>query len=176
MQVGGIYIWLFLKDPEFPLWNPKRFLEGLLDQYLSSIAATHYETNYWSIVAFASLCYISFFSPCASCTSRSCGISWVCAQTCCSCGLWGAGWKQWCHQLSQIMTIMQTEWMREPTQTPQERVRLSCLRVLHQLAASTTGIWQLVKLNFFLLSVKQTKPWYYPSERIAPMFGWWHTI
>lgn len=27
---------------------------------------------------------------------------------------------------------------REQTQTPQERVRLSCLRVLHQLAASTT--------------------------------------
>lgn len=26
----------------------------------------------------------------------------------------------------------------QPTQTPRERVRLSCLRVLHQLAASTT--------------------------------------
>lgn len=42
-QVGGIYVKLFLKDPKFPLRNPKRFLEGLLDQYLSSIAATHYD-------------------------------------------------------------------------------------------------------------------------------------
>ena len=33
------------KDPKFPLRNPKRFLEGLLDQYLSSIAATHYDTH-----------------------------------------------------------------------------------------------------------------------------------
>ncbi|KAK7832879.1 dnaj like protein subfamily c grv2 [Quercus suber] len=44
-QVGGIYVRLFLKDPKFPLRNPKRFLEGLLDQYLSSIAATHYDTQ-----------------------------------------------------------------------------------------------------------------------------------
>ncbi|MBA0810306.1 hypothetical protein Gohar_002310, partial [Gossypium harknessii] len=44
-QVGGIYVRLFLKDPKFPLRNPKRFLEGLLDQYLSSIAATHYESE-----------------------------------------------------------------------------------------------------------------------------------
>ena len=42
-QVGGIYVKLFLKDPKFPLRNPKRFLEGLLDRYLSSIAATHYD-------------------------------------------------------------------------------------------------------------------------------------
>ena len=44
-QVGGIYVRLFLKDPKFPLRNPKRFLEGLLDQYVSSVAATHYEAN-----------------------------------------------------------------------------------------------------------------------------------
>ncbi|GJT32629.1 hypothetical protein Tco_0923048, partial [Tanacetum coccineum] len=44
-QVGGIYVRLFLKDPKFPLRNPKRFLEGLLDQYLSSIAATHHNTQ-----------------------------------------------------------------------------------------------------------------------------------
>ncbi|KAK9903732.1 hypothetical protein M0R45_001012 [Rubus argutus] len=44
-QVSGIYVRLFLKDPKFPLRNPKRFLEGLLDQYLTSIAATHYETQ-----------------------------------------------------------------------------------------------------------------------------------
>ncbi|KAK1368674.1 hypothetical protein POM88_034766 [Heracleum sosnowskyi] len=39
----GMYVRLFLKDPKFPLRNPKRFLEGLLDQYLSSIAAAHYD-------------------------------------------------------------------------------------------------------------------------------------
>nr|GEY94032.1 DnaJ homolog subfamily C GRV2 isoform X1 [Tanacetum cinerariifolium] len=33
------------QDPKFPLRNPKRFLEGLLDQYLSSIAATHHNTQ-----------------------------------------------------------------------------------------------------------------------------------
>ncbi|KAI3711641.1 hypothetical protein L1987_70180 [Smallanthus sonchifolius] len=44
-QVGGIYVRLFLKDPKFPLRNPKKFLEGLLDQYLSSIAATHHDTH-----------------------------------------------------------------------------------------------------------------------------------
>ncbi|KAL2237293.1 UNVERIFIED_CONTAM: DnaJ subfamily C GRV2, partial [Sesamum indicum] len=41
-QVGGIYVRLFLKDPKFPLRNPKRFLEGLLDQYLTSVAASQY--------------------------------------------------------------------------------------------------------------------------------------
>nr|GFD14583.1 DnaJ homolog subfamily C GRV2 isoform X1 [Tanacetum cinerariifolium] len=44
-QVGGIYVRLFLKDLKFPLRNSKRFLEGLLDQYLSSIAATHHNTQ-----------------------------------------------------------------------------------------------------------------------------------
>ncbi|CAD5319611.1 unnamed protein product [Arabidopsis thaliana] len=44
-QVGGIYVRRFLKDPKFPLRNPKRFLEGLLDQYLSAMAATHYEQH-----------------------------------------------------------------------------------------------------------------------------------
>ena len=36
---------LFLKDPKFSLRNLKRFLEGLLDQYLSSIDATHNNTQ-----------------------------------------------------------------------------------------------------------------------------------
>nr|GFD12229.1 DnaJ homolog subfamily C GRV2 [Tanacetum cinerariifolium] len=44
-QVRGIYVRLFLKDLKFPLRNPKRFLEGLLDHYLSSIAATHHNTQ-----------------------------------------------------------------------------------------------------------------------------------
>jgi DnaJ family protein C protein 13 len=31
--VGGVYVRLFMKQPEFPLRNPKRFLEGLLKEY-----------------------------------------------------------------------------------------------------------------------------------------------
>ncbi|CAI5949315.1 unnamed protein product [Closterium sp. NIES-65] len=38
-QVGGVYIRLFLKDPKYPLRNPKRFLEGLLDQYVLATSA-----------------------------------------------------------------------------------------------------------------------------------------
>lgn len=37
-QVGGVYVRLFLKDPKFPLRNRKRFLEGLLDQYVATSA------------------------------------------------------------------------------------------------------------------------------------------
>eukprot|EP00850_Spirogloea_muscicola_P020512 SM000218S06608 [mRNA] locus=s218:193476:202559:- [translate_table: standard] len=39
-QVGGVYVRLFLKDPKHPLRNPKRFLEGLLDQYISVMSST----------------------------------------------------------------------------------------------------------------------------------------
>eukprot|EP00850_Spirogloea_muscicola_P013506 SM000092S24474 [mRNA] locus=s92:75259:82133:- [translate_table: standard] len=39
-QVGGVYVRLFLKDPKYPLRNPKRFLEGLLDQYISVMSST----------------------------------------------------------------------------------------------------------------------------------------
>lgn len=36
--MGGVYVRLFLKDPKFPLRNRKRFLEGLLDQYVATSA------------------------------------------------------------------------------------------------------------------------------------------
>jgi DnaJ family protein C protein 13 len=39
LYVGGVYARLFLKDPRFPLRNPKRFLEGLLEMYPREIAA-----------------------------------------------------------------------------------------------------------------------------------------
>ncbi|KAE8735362.1 DnaJ-like protein subfamily C GRV2 [Hibiscus syriacus] len=104
-QVGGIYIRLFLKDPKFPLRNPKRFLEGLLDQYLSSIAATHYESESVDpelplLLSAALVSLLRVHPALADHTGR--------------------------------MNLMSSLH-----KTPQERVRLSCLRVLHQLAAST---------------------------------------
>jgi len=33
--VGGVYVRLFMKQPEFPLRNPKRFLEGLLKEFFN---------------------------------------------------------------------------------------------------------------------------------------------
>lgn len=39
VQVGGVYVHRFLKDPKYPLRNPKRFLEDLLDQFVASAAS-----------------------------------------------------------------------------------------------------------------------------------------
>ena len=39
LYVGGVYVRLFLKNPGFPLREPKVFLEGLLKAYLTDIAA-----------------------------------------------------------------------------------------------------------------------------------------
>lgn len=39
LYVGGVYVRLFLKDPRFPLRNPKRFVEGLLDTYVREVTA-----------------------------------------------------------------------------------------------------------------------------------------
>lgn len=40
VQVGGVYVRLFLKDPRYPLRNPRGFLEHLLDAYCSATAST----------------------------------------------------------------------------------------------------------------------------------------
>lgn len=36
--VGGVYVRLFLKNPGFPLRQPKTFLEGLITAYLADVA------------------------------------------------------------------------------------------------------------------------------------------
>ncbi|PKI66691.1 dnaJ homolog subfamily C GRV2 isoform X1 [Punica granatum] len=141
-QVGGIYVRLFLKDPKFPLRNPKRFLEGLLDQYLSAIAATHYETQVdpeLPLLLSAALVSLLRVHPAL------------------------ADHVGYLGYVPKLVSAVAYEGRREamsstevnnghyadrghepedgsgqPTQTPRERVRLSCLRVLHQLAASTT--------------------------------------
>ncbi|KAJ6355597.1 hypothetical protein OIU77_006061 [Salix suchowensis] len=142
-QVGGIYVRLFLKDPKFPLRNPKRFLEGLLDQYLSSIAATHYDTQTGDpeLPLLLSAALVSLLRVHPALADHVGYLGYV----------------------PKLVAAVAYEGRREtmasdevkngnyadkayesddesgpPAQTLQERVRLSCLRVLHQLAASTT--------------------------------------
>ncbi|OEL33191.1 DnaJ-like protein subfamily C GRV2 [Dichanthelium oligosanthes] len=143
-QVGGIYVRLFLKDPKFPLRNPKRFLEGLLDQYVSSVAATHYEANAADpeLPLLLSAALVSLLRVHPALADHVGYLGYV----------------------PKLVAAMAYEGRRETmasgqatsgsqeepsehdnsghseanVQTPQERVRLSCLRVLHQLASSTT--------------------------------------
>lgn len=135
-QVGGIYVRLFLKDPKFPLRNPKRFLEGLLDQYVSSIAATHYETQAVDpeLPLLLSAALVSLLRVHPALADHVGYLGYV----------------------PKLVTAMAYEGRREAMttgegnagsedgslesseQTAQGRVRLSCLRVLHQLASSTT--------------------------------------
>ncbi|KAL0040215.1 hypothetical protein WJX77_000548 [Trebouxia sp. C0004] len=37
LYVGGVHVHIFLKDPHFPLRNPKAFLEGLLEAYCTEV-------------------------------------------------------------------------------------------------------------------------------------------
>ncbi|GAB2292159.1 DnaJ sub C grv2 [Dionaea muscipula] len=143
-QVGGIYVRLFLKDPKFPLRNPKRFLEGLLDQYVSSVAATHYDTHAADpeLPLLLSAALVSLLRVHPALADHVGYLGYV----------------------PKLVAAMAYEGRRETmasedvkngisaeanhdandgtaehsTQTPRERIRLSCLRVLHQLAASTT--------------------------------------
>ncbi|KAK8644898.1 hypothetical protein V6N13_118759 [Hibiscus sabdariffa] len=139
-QVGGIYVRLFLKDPKFPLRNPKRFLEGLLDQYLSSIAATHYESQSVDpelpLLLSAALVSLLRVHPALADHVGYLGyvpklvavVAFEGRRETMSSGKTKDG---------NSMTGRAYEPDDQPAQTPQELVRLSCLRVLHQLAAST---------------------------------------
>ncbi|KAL1547941.1 DnaJ subfamily C grv2 [Salvia divinorum] len=133
-QVGGIYVRLFLKDPKFPLRNPKRFLEGLLDQYVSSIPAPHYDGQAVDpeLPLLLSAALVSLLRVYPALADHVGYLGYV----------------------PKLVSAVASEASRESmasdtyssdddtpqqnTQTPQERIRLSCLRVLHQLAGSTT--------------------------------------
>ncbi|KAE9602255.1 putative DnaJ domain-containing protein [Lupinus albus] len=142
-QVGGIYVRLFLKDPKFPLRNPKRFLEGLLDQYMSSIAATHYEAQAVDpelpLLLSAALVSLLRVHPALADHVGYLGyvpklvaaVAYEGRRETMSSGEVNSGE----HADKKYDPV---NGSTEQTQTPQERVRLSCLRVLHQLAASTT--------------------------------------
>ncbi|XP_037497273.1 dnaJ homolog subfamily C GRV2 isoform X2 [Jatropha curcas] len=141
-QVGGIYVRLFLKDPKFPLRNPKRFLEGLLDQYLSSIAATHYDTQAVDpeLPLLLSAALVSLLRVHPALADHVGYLGYV-PKLVAAVAYEG---RRETMASEEVQNGNYTEKTYEsddgsipPTQTPQERVRLSCLRVLHQLAAST---------------------------------------
>ncbi|CAK9172281.1 unnamed protein product [Ilex paraguariensis] len=143
-QVGGIYVRLFLKDPKFPLRNPKKFLEGLLEQYLSSIASSHYDVqavdSELPLLLSAALVSLLRVHPALADHVGYLGyvpklVSAVAYEG-----------RRETMASGEVKNGNSTDGTRESedgstqpsSQTPQERVRLSCLRVLHQLAASTT--------------------------------------
>ncbi|CAN1177736.1 DnaJ homolog subfamily C GRV2 [Linum perenne] len=141
-QVGGIYVRLFLKDPKFPLRNPKRFLEGLLDQYLSSIAATHYETQAVDpeLPLLLSAALVSLLRVYPALADHVGYLGYV-PKLVAAVAYEGRRETMASDELNNGSYADTTSEFDEgsspPAQTPQERVRLSCLRVLHQLASST---------------------------------------
>ncbi|XWS26905.1 hypothetical protein CRYUN_Cryun26dG0070200 [Craigia yunnanensis] len=139
-QVGGIYVRLFLKDPKFPLRNPKRFLEGLLDQYLSSIAATHYESQSVDpeLPLLLSAALVSLLRVHPALADHVGYLGYV-PKLLAAVAYEGRRETMSSGEMKDgnNMADKTYESDEQPAQTPQERVRLSCLRVLHQLAAST---------------------------------------
>ncbi|KAL3532412.1 hypothetical protein ACH5RR_005933 [Cinchona calisaya] len=142
-QVGGIYVRLFLKDPKFPLRNPKRFLEGLLDQYLSSIGSTHYDDQAVDpelpLLLSAALVSLLRVHPALADHVGYLGyvpklVSAVAyegrRETMASVEIRNGNFPGETSEADDNL-------MQPTSPTPKERVRLSCLRVLHQLAAST---------------------------------------
>ncbi|CAK7334870.1 unnamed protein product [Dovyalis caffra] len=142
-QVGGIYVRLFLKDPKFPLRNPKRFLEGLLDQYLSSIAATHYDTQAVDpeLPLLLSAALVSLLRVHPALADHVGYLGYV-PKLVAAVAYEGRRETMASEEVKNgnygRKTYESDDGSMPPVQTPQERVRLSCLRVLHQLAASTT--------------------------------------
>ncbi|CAN6305766.1 unnamed protein product [Urochloa humidicola] len=143
-QVGGIYVRLFLKDPKFPLRNPKRFLEGLLDQYVSSVAATHYEANAVDpeLPLLLSAALVSLLRVHPALADHVGYLGYV-PKLVAAMAYEGRRETMASGQATSGLQAEPSEHdnsghSEANVQTPQERVRLSCLRVLHQLASSTT--------------------------------------
>lgn len=139
-QVGGIYVRLFLKDPKFPLRNPKRFLEGLLDQYLSSIAATHYDMQAVDpeLPLLLSAALVSLLRVHPALADHVGYLGYV-PKLVAAVAYEGRRETMASGEVKNGNADETEDGSSQPCpQTPQERVRLSCLRVLHQLAASTT--------------------------------------
>ncbi|KAK6156515.1 hypothetical protein DH2020_010763 [Rehmannia glutinosa] len=133
-QVGGIYVRLFLKDPKFPLRNPKRFLEGLLDQYLTSIAATHYESQavHTELPLLLSAALVSLLRVYPALADHVGYLGYVPKLVS------AVAYEASRETMASEAYASEDASLQQTSQTPQERVRLSCLRVLHQLAGSTT--------------------------------------
>lgn len=133
-QVGGIYVRLFLKDPKFPLRNPKRFLEGLLDQYLTSIAATHYEGQAVDpeLPLLLSAALVSLLRVYPALADHVGYLGYVPKLVS------AVAYEASRESMASETYSPEDDTLQQKSQTPQERVRLSCLRILHQLAGSTT--------------------------------------
>lgn len=143
-QVGGIYVRLFLKDPKFPLRNPKRFLEGLLDQYVSSIATTHFDKEVVNpeLPLLLSAALVSLLRVHPALADHVGYLGYI-PKLVAAMAYEGRRETMASGEMkngNQVDVFDETEEEPIPPseQTLQERVRLSCLRVLHQLAASTT--------------------------------------
>lgn len=132
-----------MKDPKFPLRNPKRFLEGLLDQYLSSIAATHHDTQAVDpelpLLLSAALVSLLRVHPALADHVGYLGyVPKLVSAVAYEARREAMASEDLKHGNSADTTNENGENLAQPsTPTPQERVRLSCLRILHQLAAST---------------------------------------
>lgn len=147
-QVGGVYVRLFLKDPKFPLRNPKRFLEGLLDQYVSAVAATHYTKEMQpadpELPLLLSAALVSLLRVHPALADHVGYLGYV-PKLVAAMAYEGRRETMASEDVKTANHCQPGEFW-EPeygesnlgSQTSQERVRLSCLRVLHQLAASTT--------------------------------------
>uniref|UniRef100_A0A7N0V2R9 J domain-containing protein n=2 Tax=Kalanchoe fedtschenkoi TaxID=63787 RepID=A0A7N0V2R9_KALFE len=142
-QVGGIYVRLFLKDPKFPLRNPKRFLEGLLEQYLSAIAATHYESQSVDpeLPLLLSAALVSLLRVHPALADHVGYLGYV-PKLVSAVAYEGRRDTMASREVHNVINANEPSENQDSEaqpnmQTPQERVRLSCLRVLHQLAAST---------------------------------------
>lgn len=133
-----------MKDPKFPLRNPKRFLEGLLDQYLSSIAATHYDVQAVDseLPLLLSAALVSLLRVHPALADHVGYLGYV-PKLVSAVAYEGRRETMATEETKNGNGVDGTydaeDSSEQPSsQTPQERVRLSCLRVLHQLAASTT--------------------------------------
>eukprot|EP00252_Welwitschia_mirabilis_P025345 TRINITY_DN7877_c0_g2_i1.p1 TRINITY_DN7877_c0_g2~~TRINITY_DN7877_c0_g2_i1.p1 ORF type:complete len:848 (+),score=223.63 TRINITY_DN7877_c0_g2_i1:330-2546(+) len=145
-QVGGVYVRLFLKDPKFPLRNPKKFLEGLLDQYVAAVAATHYakeiQTSESDLPLLLSAALVSLLRVHPGLADHVGYLGYIPKLVAAmayegSRGTMATEDSDSFNQSAPEDTLEPDESGTQVSQTSQERVRLSCLRVLHQLAAST---------------------------------------
>lgn len=146
-QVGVIYVRLFLKDLKFPLRNPKRFLEGLLDQYVSSVAAAHYDMQVFvdpKLPLLLSAALVSLLRVHPALADHVGFLGYVPKLVAAMAyegrreTMSSGDIKNDNHISVEDVYEIDDGQSQSSVQTPQERVRLSCLRVRHQLAASTT--------------------------------------
>jgi DnaJ family protein C protein 13 len=146
-QVGGVYVRLFLKDPKFPLRNPKRFLEGLLDQYVTAAAATHVRGGSQvdpQLPLLLSAALVSLLRVQPLLADHVAHLGYVPKLVS---AMANEGRIVSTASSQQVLVKSGSRegeviWEAEDgeglgSQSPQEMVRMSCLRVLHQLAAST---------------------------------------